>query len=367
MKIAFVSDVVFPYNKSGRSRRLYEIAKRLAKKHEVHIYTMKWWDGPKNITENKIHLHAVCRFRPLWMGNRRSIGQALYFARRLFIPLLCSDFDIIDCDQFPHFPCYTAKIVSVLKEKPMVISWHEVWGRYWNEYLGSLGYIARAVEWITAKLTKYNIANSYATKRKLENIAKNPAKLITPGTIIQESAKKRKGILYVGRLAAEKNLDMLLKSARILKREGIPLTVIGYGPDESRIKKLARSYGLNISFLGNVPDKILCRELKENKFFVSASTREGFSIAALEAMGSGMPPIVINHPNNAADEIVPKELIVSLNANEIAEKILNMDSRKYRIFSRKVRNIARKYTWQKAVETYEQYLDTVLFLNKLRQ
>lgn len=42
MKIAMVSDAIYPYNKGGKERKIYEIATRIAAKgHEVHIYTMK--------------------------------------------------------------------------------------------------------------------------------------------------------------------------------------------------------------------------------------------------------------------------------------------------------------------------------------
>ncbi len=36
MRIAFVYDAVYPWIKGGAEKRIYEIAKRLAKKHEVH-------------------------------------------------------------------------------------------------------------------------------------------------------------------------------------------------------------------------------------------------------------------------------------------------------------------------------------------
>ena len=44
MKIAFVSDAIYPYNKGGKEKRIYEISTRLAKRsHNVHVFCMKWW------------------------------------------------------------------------------------------------------------------------------------------------------------------------------------------------------------------------------------------------------------------------------------------------------------------------------------
>jgi len=50
MKIAIVSDSIYPYNKGGKEKRLFEIATRLVKYgHEITIYTMKWWEGADSI------------------------------------------------------------------------------------------------------------------------------------------------------------------------------------------------------------------------------------------------------------------------------------------------------------------------------
>src|SRR4030066_314621 len=48
MKIAFISDSIFPYNEGGKEKRIFEVTTRLAKKgHDIHIYCMKWGEGPK--------------------------------------------------------------------------------------------------------------------------------------------------------------------------------------------------------------------------------------------------------------------------------------------------------------------------------
>ena len=65
MKIAFVHDAIYPYNKGGKEKRLFEIVKRLSKKHDIHIYCMKWWKGPKIIKRGNVHLHALSKYVPL--------------------------------------------------------------------------------------------------------------------------------------------------------------------------------------------------------------------------------------------------------------------------------------------------------------
>jgi glycosyltransferase involved in cell wall biosynthesis len=47
MKIAFVTDVAYPYIKGGAEKRIYELSRRLAASgHDVHVYSIQWWDGP---------------------------------------------------------------------------------------------------------------------------------------------------------------------------------------------------------------------------------------------------------------------------------------------------------------------------------
>ena len=79
--------------------------------------------------------------------------EAIYFSYRLIPFLMREEFDIIDCQQFPYFPCFPVKLASVMKKKPFVITWHEVWGDYWYEYLGWKGAFGKTTERLVAGLT----------------------------------------------------------------------------------------------------------------------------------------------------------------------------------------------------------------------
>ena len=70
MKIAFVYDVVYPYVKGGVEKRIWEMSRRLAARgHEVHIYGMKYWDGPDNIQVEGVMLHGVCAPMKLYKAS----------------------------------------------------------------------------------------------------------------------------------------------------------------------------------------------------------------------------------------------------------------------------------------------------------
>ena len=129
--------------------------------HEVHIYGMKYWKGNEIIKKEDVYLHGVCKPPGLYTKKgRRSIKGALWFSIKLIRPLLKENFDIIDCQQFPYLPCFPTKAISILKNTSLIITWHEVWGDYWYEYLGTVGIFGKWIEKICSKLTDKNIAVS---------------------------------------------------------------------------------------------------------------------------------------------------------------------------------------------------------------
>src|SRR4030043_614907 len=119
MKIAFVYDAIYPYVKGGVEKRVWELAVRLScRGHEVHLFGMKFWQGEDIIISEGVILHGVCPAQKLYNNGRRTIWQALNFSIRLISPLLKEKFDIIDCQQFPYFSCFSAKLLSTLKKIP---------------------------------------------------------------------------------------------------------------------------------------------------------------------------------------------------------------------------------------------------------
>ena len=133
MKIAYVHDVIYPHVKGGAEKRVWEISRRLADRgHEVHIFGMKYWDGEAVIERDGVHLHGVCDPGNLYVDGRRSIKTAIRFSSKL-LSSFKGDFDVVDAQQFPYLPCFSAKLFCTLKRTLLVITWHEVWGDYWDE------------------------------------------------------------------------------------------------------------------------------------------------------------------------------------------------------------------------------------------
>lgn len=338
LRIAIVSDAIYPYNKGGKEKRIFEISTRLAKSgHEVHIYCMKWWKGIKTKKiENGVTLHAISKYYPLYSGQRRSIKQAIMFSLSCF-KLLKEDFDIIDVDHMPHLVLFPLKIVSLLKGKKLYTTWNEVWGReYWVKYMGLSGNIAYIIEWLSARLPDEIISVSEHTKNKLrkELKIKTAINVIPNGINYSEiqkvkPSKTESDVIFAGRLLNHKNVNYLINSIKILKstNPNIKCLIIGKGPEETNLKELVKKLNLekNVIFHDFLKDqKDLYALMKSSKVFAFPSTREGFGIVALEANASGIPVITTDHKDNATKDLIKNGqngYILKLNDKKISEKI----------------------------------------------
>lgn len=157
--------------KGGVEKRIHEVSGRLVERgHEVHVYGMRFWDGPVVIERDGVVFHGVCPGEALYAGGRRGIAQALRFGASVLRPLFSSGADVIDCQNFPYFSCFSAKAASVVRGVPLVVTWYEVWGDYWYDYLGRRGVFGKAVERLAAGLMDHHVAVSPSTARALSGL-----------------------------------------------------------------------------------------------------------------------------------------------------------------------------------------------------
>ena len=98
-------------------------------------------------------------------------------------------------------------------------------------------------------------------------------------------------ILYIGRLAKIKGVDLLIKAINILyKQYDIKLTIVGDGEERSSLEALVDDLGLNevVKFEGNQRDidKFLS---KSNIFVYPSICQEAFGLSVVEALAYGIP------------------------------------------------------------------------------
>ncbi len=122
-------------------------------------------------------------------------------------------------------------------------------------------------------------------------------------------AKDRLIFLYTGRISAEKGLDTLMESIRIInKRHGdsAMFVLTGDGPYTRTLQEMNIP---NVAFTGFLSGEALARMYASSDAFVFPSGTETFGNVVLEAMASGLPVVCVDeggitdftsHMHNAA-------------------------------------------------------------------
>jgi glycosyltransferase involved in cell wall biosynthesis len=102
-------------------------------------------------------------------------------------------------------------------------------------------------------------------------------------------------LLYVGRLAPEKNLDVLIGMMELLAKDerDYRLIVVGDGIERQKLEaKSAVSVPGRIKFLGHLKDRERLSRIYANcDQFIHPNANEPFGIAPLESMASGVPVV----------------------------------------------------------------------------
>ncbi|NLI74224.1 MAG: glycosyltransferase family 4 protein [Euryarchaeota archaeon] len=121
------------------------------------------------------------------------------------------------------------------------------------------------------------------------------------GSLIRQryGLEDNKIIMHVGRVAREKNLELLLEGFSYLldSEPAARLVIVGAGPAKKYYMELANENGLSdkVVFTGFVPDSELADYYAACDAFAISSKFETQGLAALEAMASGKPVAGINY------------------------------------------------------------------------
>ncbi|ROS46246.1 glycosyltransferase [Curtobacterium sp. PhB78] len=175
--------------------------------------------------------------------------------------------------------------------------------------------IALKIAWSDAAKT-YRLADTITTPTNLaadylrKAIAGQRVLAISCGIdasryVAREGRPVNNDIVFVGRVAPEKNLDVLVRAVALLPGSlAATLTIVGDGEMIPKLTALAKELGLEdrVRFLGFVSDEAKRTALTNGTVFAMPSTAELQSISSLEAMASGLPVV-------AADSMALPHLI----------------------------------------------------------
>lgn len=208
-----------------------------------------------------------------------------------------------------------ARKLSALTGAPIVHTYHTMYEDYTHYFSPSRRWGRKAVSvfsrWVVNQ-TACVIAPTVKVRRLLEGYqVSRPIHVIPTGIDlsrfcrpvdeIQMSVLRRSldipqdafVMVYVGRLAEEKNISELLHQTAALSGANIRLLLVGDGPYREALESQVQALGLTerVIFTGMVPPAQVADYYRLGDVFVSASSSETQGLTYLEALASGLPAL----------------------------------------------------------------------------
>lgn len=203
----------------------------------------------------------------------------------------------------------------------------------------------------------YFIANSHATAKRIKKYYHRDSTVIFPPVDVARFAKglltstNRHGFIMWGRHVPYKRFDLAIEACNQLQQ---PLTIVGSGPDTTRLKKLS---GPTITFTGRVSDAELVRLAQASQAFLFPG-EEDFGIAPVEAMAAGLP-VIAYKKGGALDYVESGKtglLFNEQNVHSLAQVIQEFENIAFD--SKILTSRAKKFSESRFDQEIQKYIDT---------
>ncbi|MFC4634271.1 glycosyltransferase family 4 protein [Dokdonia ponticola] len=347
MKILFVLEYFHPYI-GGVEHLFWELSKALATQgHQVKVITTRFDKKlPQKECKDGIDIYRVnC-------DNRFS-----FFIKS--VPSIfknSKDFDVVHTTTYTAAP--PAWLVSRLRNKKSVLTFHEYWGDLWKQvpYLNRRQRILysafeRMVSYLpfskivaVSKFTQQSLIKAGVNQSKIRVIYNgldyNFIEQINAKIAISDvkTTKKRATLnyLFVGRLGVSKGLDLLLEASAIFLQKNPEATlklVIPKLPKKMYALILNKINSLpcmhQITVMHHLTKEELYKQIKQASFIVIPSYSEGFCFVAAEACALNVP--IISSDRGALKEVVSGQYIPmnSLTTKGLLEALQNAKQQKW--------------------------------------
>lgn len=311
MNILLISDVYFP-RVNGVSTSIRTFTEQLQKLgHSVHLIAPDY----KVETTDEAWITRVPA-RSIYFDPEDKLMKYNQILRLL--PMLKSKkFDLIHIHT-PFVAHYAGLKLSKLLKIPVVETYHTFFEDYLHHYLPWIPkFAARGLARLISKNQCNQVDAIVAPSQPMLDVLRTygintKAEVIATGlqeasfnTADSEAFKAKYGIaqnrpmlLYVGRVAFEKNIDFLVRVTQLLTKD-IPevlLVITGEGPAEHSLRALVKTLGIenNVQFIGYLDRNTeLNACYKAADIFVFASKSETQGLVLLEAMAQARPVVAI--------------------------------------------------------------------------
>jgi glycosyltransferase involved in cell wall biosynthesis len=263
----------------------------------------------------------------------------------------------------PVISTYTTNLSAYLESYNLQILEKPLWA-YLKNFHNKCAVNLVPSRYSKLQLEEKNIENLQIWKRCVDLEAFSPK---YRSETLRASLKTKKDevlLLYVGRIASEKNLDLLMDTVKKLNEteQAFQLIMVGDGPYREALEEQAIP---NVNFVGYKTGEALAEYYASCDIFVFPSTSETFGNVILEAMASKTVVLSVNEggvqeniisPYNsiAVDEVTPEDFY-----ENIVALIESPDSRRF--LAENAYTYAKKKGWKNLfdalVSTYEDVIE----------
>jgi glycosyltransferase involved in cell wall biosynthesis len=200
--------------------------------------------------------------------------------------------------------------VGLLLRKPLIVTIH---GSDLRMALEKRGFLRKLFVYVCRNAAHLNCV-SEVQKKELERLGVPSEKISTIPMGIDaaflETGKNRAGesrnrsitILSNRNLLPIYNVSLLIRAIPIILKEEpeTKFLIAGDGTEKKALEREAKNLNINssVKFLGRVPHEEMPNLLSQADIYVSTSIHDGASVSLLEAMGSGVFPVVTDIPAN---------------------------------------------------------------------
>ncbi|CAM3784086.1 glycosyltransferase [Alicyclobacillus pomorum] len=213
----------------------------------------------------------------------------------------------------------------------------------------------------TSKQVDLFIANSRTVQERIKRVYNREAIVVHPPVDLPERLVRNPEpyFLILSRLVSYKRLDLAVEACT---RAGLPLIVIGDGPDRARLQALA---GDNVKFLGFQPQDVILEHLARCKALIFPG-EEDFGITPVEAHAQGRP-VVAYRAGGALDTVIEgvNGLFFEKQSPEaLIEALMKVDS--YDWDPTVIRQAAERFSRSRFEERMKQLLSRVVLEGRKR-
>lgn len=169
-------------------------------------------------------------------------------------------------------------------------------------------------------------------------------------------------VLFLSRLHEKKGLDLLAAALPSILRAVPGAHLVVAGPDsgyEATFRRLLCDHGVagHVTFTGMLTGRAKLAALRDADLFVLPSYTENFGLAVVEALAAGLPAVISDRVNIAADlkaegaaAVIPCD--AGALASQVSALLLHPEQRQALAREGK-RTVAERYTWEACAQRLE--------------